>query len=400
MASAGVTSRNPSIAVTKLRHDKVKFTLTGTDISVANALRRVIMAEVPCFAIDTVSINDNSSVLHDEFVAHRLGLVPLRWMGKGPSGEAKLIQEHFPFPDECACDLAASDVCPKCSVELRLRVENTNEDEDAVTVTTRQLIIVGPPGASELFEVGHFLDDNEEQLCSGDEGIVLCKLGAGQLLDVTCVARLGVGKVHAKYNPTGTVYMRYEPDIRLNFDLLDRISAKDKLQFVRQTQPGVFKYDEASDQLTVENAHKAANIDEIRKLGMVRGEAAAQLRACCPSVGDGPDSIALRSRRSPPFLPGDRQGVRLQRKHCAGLFRAREVPVLRRDERFVAPRAGACGGGGGGSPLILILAQCHQSYLSDPPLLPSQIVQSALRVLIEKMVDLQSVVQDLPGGKN
>jgi hypothetical protein len=32
----------------------------------------------------------------------------------------------------------------------------------------------------------------------------------------------GVGKMHAKFNPTATVCMRYEPDIRLNHDLLDR----------------------------------------------------------------------------------------------------------------------------------------------------------------------------------
>ena len=66
----------------------------------------------------------------------------------------------------------------------------------------------------------------------------------------------GVGKVHAKYNPAATVYMRYEPEIRLNYDLLDRVSAKDKALFVKQTQPGVFKYDESTDQLTLENAHK------------------------------------------------------------------------------------------------------------------------------------------------
>ena len=252
MALAGVIHRNPSIVVTKLRDDKVKFVLQGTDSSVANALRRVIIAEVPSFAIDTVTINDNSSVLHDEFIAHRLGLVPLRWKGRGPTGEAKLIQEQYPFPDECDCDLSFSDVCPKCSVELRLRVENLNDADggDNVTVTTQDLQIFGPEGATDLFEVGHFVDGEEQvrgdwiasgaeqrssscipghawsphspsshssaadslyfslcslyrQLrCDGDEGIILCRLGPKQLLDVTCVARLGEPRPWNHHSPT------------------------------------------------------------------------------------------------------------------------------------------------------------------------------------------------------
>lgn len=34
-----------------------------------------------------------------------------------------------------------------------------------------------------------------------------------------------MGKVHAKFNPVATVSMRYEPEIKLNYDLLDRYGA-------------------------------------------------------------------------------------------------------------------------------------------------------------------------------
>ena len=65
------------VEVTELKENTICFTLTRTDLSVANALRRVLLSEVPTMAIDKVEFTSNSTVLHDDFLAHRLGLVPL-----------------------------------------------------------------------------------------------------------------------------------------------------------------------------------------------------------------------------------------------------------------------------------------------------------------------------------
>merc|ERR1711939_366845 len=58
-------------------HDAV-FSLVGIDASIANAFRRILLAEVPTLAIEKVYVQNNTSVIADEVLAHRLGLIPLK----------------------------------------------------------------------------------------------------------------------------------------------------------------------------------------------------------------------------------------------------------------------------------------------------------------------------------
>lgn len=62
------------------------FSLIGLDASIANAFRRILLAEVSSLAIEHVYIANNTSIIQDEVLAHRLGLVPL-------AGDAKFLRE-------------------------------------------------------------------------------------------------------------------------------------------------------------------------------------------------------------------------------------------------------------------------------------------------------------------
>ena len=279
IAVGPLASRVPRIEVTKLRDDKLKFVLSETDSSVANALRRVMMAETPTLAIETVEVEENSSVLHDEFLAHRLGLVPLRWKGKG------LLQESMKYAwEEHDCGLARGcDTCTLCRVEILLEVrnENTDPEDPPISVSSTDLTfnwtrdydqppqLVNTPELLEAFpfEVAHYSHRRDQEVAKNDDGIVIVKLGPGQAVSVRCWAQMGVGKIHARFNPTATVAMRHEPDIRLNRELLERLPGKVKSWFVKQCTPGVFSYDKATEQIVLVSAKKATNIDEIRRLG-------------------------------------------------------------------------------------------------------------------------------------
>lgn len=65
------------ISIEKVHGSKIEFTLDGEPVSFANLLRRYIIARVPVFAINNVTFYDNTSSLFDEYLAHRIGLIPL-----------------------------------------------------------------------------------------------------------------------------------------------------------------------------------------------------------------------------------------------------------------------------------------------------------------------------------
>lgn len=170
----------------------MNFNLANVDLSLANSLRRIIQAEVPTIAIDLVEIEENSSVLADEFIAHRLGLIPLN---------SKNADDVI-YSRDCECE----QYCEQCSVRLTLHAKCTTQGE-IMKVYARDLMVdqmrpnewVGNPVISDP-------DGN---------GPLIAKLRDGQELKLTCIAKKGIAKEHAKWAPTAAVGFEYDPHNKL-----------------------------------------------------------------------------------------------------------------------------------------------------------------------------------------
>ncbi len=166
------------LKVIEKQDDKITVKFNNVPRQYINALRRLSLSEVPTFAIDDVVILENSSVMHDEAVAHRLGLIPLRTDLK-----------KFSLPDECNCKSTLG--CTNCRVLLQLDAEAKDKTK---MITTSELI-------SE--------DDFVKPV---NQDIPIITLAPGQKIKFEAYARLGLGKDHAKWQAATISVVKYGED--------------------------------------------------------------------------------------------------------------------------------------------------------------------------------------------
>jgi DNA-directed RNA polymerase II subunit RPB3 len=258
--------RKPIIEVTHVSDSKCNFTLTNTDSSVANAIRRIILAEVPTMAIEIVNVEDNGSVLFDEFIAHRMGLLPLSSHGVGDLPGDDGFVEH----KDCDC----FEGCRFCSVEYKLDI--TNNDDKVLNVTHFDL---KPTGRWTLDAVGEKVRDvppeHEVQVCpladpdldqetdAKDNGILIVKLKKHQRIAMTCTARKGIAKYHSKFMPTSLCLFQYQPIVTLEREDVDSLDLDQKVAFVQSCPRKVFNLDN-DDNVQIENLMKCHYCDECK----------------------------------------------------------------------------------------------------------------------------------------
>lgn len=255
MAMEGVSyQRFPKIKIREVKDDFMKFELRETDASIANALRRIMIAEVPTIAIDLVEIEVNSSVLNDEFISHRLGLVPL-------TSERAMSMR---FSRDCdACD--GDGQCEYCSVEFYLRVKCLSDQ--TLDVTSKDLL-----SSDHTVVPVDYSDTSSSFDNTPNKGIIIVKLRRGQELRLRAIARKGIGKDHAKWSPAATVTFMYEPEIYINEDMMESLTLEEKTELVESSPTKVFGIDPENKQVIVVDPEAYTYDDEVLKKAEAMGK--------------------------------------------------------------------------------------------------------------------------------
>jgi DNA-directed RNA polymerase subunit D len=136
-------------------------------------------------AIEDVIFVENTSVMYDEILAHRLGLIPL-----------KTDLDAYVPREECDCK---SDLgCQKCTASFVLEAEATDQ---TITVYSGDL-----KPATEVAPIS--------------DRIPITKLAPGQKIKLEAYARLGRGSEHGKWQAASIAAYRYMPKITLRAEAL------------------------------------------------------------------------------------------------------------------------------------------------------------------------------------
>ncbi len=165
---------SPSVELLEKDDERISIKFKSVPREYVNALRRLAISEVPTLAIDDIVMIDNSSVVHDEAIAHRLGMVPLNTDLK------RFVMRH-----ECDCKSTLG--CSKCRVLLTLDAEAT---EKTRIVTSGEL------------------KSEDEGVKPVSNEIPILTLAPGQKIKFEAYARLGNGKSHAKWQPTSAAVVK------------------------------------------------------------------------------------------------------------------------------------------------------------------------------------------------
>lgn len=192
------------VQVIRLTKEELEFDMVGIDAAIANAFRRILLAELPTMAIEKVHIYNNTSIIQDEVLAHRLGLVPI-------AADPRVFEYRQAGANDAGTE--------EDTLEFRLKVRCTKNpavretsDPDQMyrdhRVTTKCLEWIPRGNQANLGAFGPVHDN-----------ILLAKLRAGQELDLRLFCVKGIGKDHAKFSPVATASYRLLPEITLLRDV-------------------------------------------------------------------------------------------------------------------------------------------------------------------------------------
>ena len=177
----------------------LKAVIEETEPAFVNALRRVLIADVPKMAIEDVEFHlgpiraedgkeyESVAPLFDEMIAHRLGLIPI------PTDLGLYNRRED-------CPTCHGEGCPSCTIIYSLNKRGPG------LVTSADMEPIG-----------------DTSLRPKDQAIPIVQLHEGQAILIYATAQLGTGKEHAKWQATHGVGYAYYPTLKAGTKPLDAL---------------------------------------------------------------------------------------------------------------------------------------------------------------------------------
>jgi len=247
------------------------------DVSFVNALRRILLSEIPTVAIEMVFMLDNTSIIHDEVLAHRMGLIPIhfdsRRLQEFEAGEGEPTDRNtivFRLAVGCDAEDVKEDLERKREAQQRAQKraakndieEVDSEDEGVVDKADNpeleeNITLASRTKRKETKEIPkrpftkHVYSGDLTWIPQGDQAerfkdakirpvhddILIAKLRPGQSIELEAHARKGIGRDHAKYSPVATATYRLYTEIVLIQPVYDELAE----ELVHVYEPGVFE---------------------------------------------------------------------------------------------------------------------------------------------------------------
>ncbi|XP_047327758.1 DNA-directed RNA polymerases I and III subunit rpac1 [Impatiens glandulifera] len=206
---------NFKIEVIRLDESDMEFDMIGVDASLANAFRRILIAEIPTMAIEKVFMANNTSLVQDEVLAHRLCLVPLnadpRLFEYKSENDESSEKNTIVFTLHASCTKGGSRISVKTDELIWL--PNGSEFELPTEKSTSDSTVKPKTYTSFTCSQDSILEFANNPIAPTNSNIVLAKLGPGQEIELEAHAVKGVGKTHAKWSPVATAWYRMLPEV-------------------------------------------------------------------------------------------------------------------------------------------------------------------------------------------
>ena len=160
------------ISVVTLSDDSMVLRFDGISPALLNSFRRIMLSDIETFCIDTVVFEVNKTCYPDEFLAHRLGLVPFQ--------VENTIEES-----------------------ISMKLQKTNKTDKVLNVYS-----------SDFENKDHC---RPVPFKTFEKGISICKLAPGQSISFVANMFRGSGKEHAKWCPVSTAFFKKVDDTAYEF---------------------------------------------------------------------------------------------------------------------------------------------------------------------------------------